>query len=145
MKDRISDKKLVNFLKQYRPNVPEAAPDFEQELLAAIDRNDAAARELNYPGEPQFTRSSKRLGIVGFPKWAFLSAITAGLLVFWSGYRVLVPAQFHADEAAHLEAFLVNNWEGVLNDSPGENSLDRPQTDWLTFSYAADTEPPTNN
>lgn len=145
MKDRISDKKLVNFLKQYRPNVPEAAPDLEQELLAAIDRNDAAAREFNYLGEPPFTRSSKRSGIVCFPKWAFPSAIAAGLLVFWSGYRVLVPAHFHADEAAHLEEFLVNNWEGVLNDSPGENSLDRTQTDWLTFSYAADTEPPTNN
>jgi hypothetical protein len=145
VKERISDKKLVNFLKQYRPNVPESAPDFEQELLAAIDRNDAAAREFNYLGEPQFTRSSKRSGILGFPKWAFPSAIAAGILVFWSGYPVLVPAQFHADEAAHLEAFLVNNWEGVLNDSPGESSLDRPQTDWLTFSYAADTEPPTNN
>ena len=145
MKDRMSDKKLVNFLKQYRPNVPEAAPDFEQELLAAIDRNDAAARELNSRGEPQFTKSSKRSGIVCFPKWAFPSAIAAGLLVFWSGYRVLVPAHFHADEAAHLEEFIVNNWEGVLNDSPGENSLDRPPTDWLTFSYAADTEPPTNN
>ena len=145
MKDRISDKKLVNFLKQYRPNVPEAAPDFEQELLAAIDRNDAAARELNSLGEPQFTRSSKRSGIVCFPKWAFPSAIAAGLLVFWSGYAVLVPGQFHAAEAAPLEAFLVNNWEGVLNDSPGENSLDRPPTDWLTFSYAGDTEPATNN
>ena len=145
MKDSNSDEKLVNFLKQYRPNVPEAAPDFEQELLAAIDRNDAAAIELNSRGEPQFTRSSKRSGIVGFPKWALPSAIAAGMLVFWSGYRVLVPAQFHADEAAHLEVFLVNNWEGVLNDSPGETSLDRPQTDWLTFSYPADTEPPTNN
>ena len=145
MKDGINDKKLVNFLKQYRSNFPEAAPDFEQELLAAIDRNDATAREFNYLGQPQFTRSSKRSGILCFPKWAFPSAIAAGLLVFWSGYPVLVPAQFHADEAARLEAFLVNNWEGVLNDSRGENSLDRPQTDWLTFSYTADTEPPTNN
>ena len=145
MKDRISDEKLVNFLKQYRPNLPEAAPDFEQKLLAAIDRNDPTAREFNYLRDPQFTRSSKRSGIVCFPKWAFPSAIAAGLLVFWSGYPVLVPGKFHTDEAARLEAFLVNNWEGVLNDSPGENSLDRPQTDWLTFSYAGDTEPPTNN
>ncbi|MBD0309541.1 MAG: hypothetical protein ICV80_15965, partial [Microcoleus sp. T1-bin1] len=67
MKDRISDQKLVNFLKQYRPKVPEAAPDFEQELLAAIDRNDATARELNYRGEPQFTKSSKRSGLLCFP------------------------------------------------------------------------------
>ena len=145
MKDRISDKKLVNFLKQYRPNVPEAAPDFEQELLAAIDRNDAAAREFNYLGESPFPRSSKRSKIVCFPKWAFPSAIVAGLLVFWSGYRAFDTAQLPDNETAKLEAFLVNNWEGVLNDSPGENSLDRPQTDWLTSSYAADTEPPTNN
>ena len=145
MKDRISDKKLVKFLKQYRPNVPEAAPDFEQELLAAIDRNDAAARKLNYLGEPRFTRSSKRSEIVGFPKWVFPSAIAAGLLVFWSGYRVLVTAQLHADEAAHLEAFLVNNWEGVLNDSRGENWLDRPQTDLFNYAVTPDTEPPTNN
>jgi hypothetical protein len=145
VKDRISDKKLVNFLKQYRPNVPEAAPAFEQELLAAIDRNDAAAREFNYLGQAQFTRSSKRSKIVCFPKWAFPSAIVAGLLVFWSGYRAFDTAQLPDNETAKLEAFLVNNWEGVLNDSPGENSLDRPQTDWLTSSYAADTEPPTNN
>jgi hypothetical protein len=145
VKDRISDKKLVNFLKQYRPNVPEAAPDFEQELLAAIDRNDAAAREFNYLGESPFPRSSKRSKIVCFPKWAFPSAIVAGLLVFWSGYRAFDTAQLPDNETAKLEAFLVNNWEGVLNDSPGENSLDRPQTDWLTSSYAADTEPPTNN
>ena len=145
MKDRISDKNLVNFLKQYRPNVPEPAPDFEQELLAAIDRNDAAAREFNYLGEPPFTQSSKRSGIVCFSKWTFPSAIVAGLLVFWSGYRAFDTAQLPENETAKLEVFLVNNWEGVLNDSPGENSLDRPQTDWLTFSYAADTEPATNN
>jgi len=142
--DGNSDKKLIDFLKQYRPNVPEAAPDCEQRVLAAIDRNDTG-RELSHLGNSRFTDSSKRSKIVGFPKWAFPSAIAASLLVFWSGYRVLVTAQFHADEAAHLEAFLVNNREGVLNDSHTENWLDRPQTDWLTFSTAADSELPTNN
>lgn len=144
MKDGNSDEKLVSFLKQYRPNVPEAAPDFEQKVLAAIDRNDKAT-ELNHLGHLRFTDSSKNSKIVGFPKWAFPAAIAAGLLVFGSGYRVLVTAQLHADEAANLEAFLVNNWEGVLNDSHGETMSDRPQTDWLTFSPGADTEPPTNN
>jgi hypothetical protein len=137
MKDGNSDEKLVSFLKQYRPNSPEAAPDFEHKVLAAIDRNEAAARKLNYLGEPQFIGSHKKSGIVGFGKWMLPSAIAAGLLVFWSGYRVLVTAQ-KADEAAHLEAFLVNNWEGVLNDSHhGENSPD--------FAVNTDTEPPTNN
>ena len=136
MKDGNSDEKLVSFLKQYRPNSPEAAPDFEHKVLAAIDRNEAAARKQNYLGDSQFTRSQKKSGIFGFPKWMFPSAIAAGLLVFWSGYRVLITAQ-KADEAAHLEAFLVNNWEGVLNDSHGENSPE--------FAVTADTEPLTNN
>ncbi|MEG3844379.1 hypothetical protein [Microcoleus sp. herbarium14] len=145
MKDGNSDEKLVSFLKQYRSNSPEAAPDFEQKVLAAIDKNEVAARKLNYRGEPQFIRYHKKSEIVGFPKWVFPSAIATGLLVFWSGYRVLVTAQFHADEATHLEAFLVNNWEGVLNDSHGENLLVRPQTDLFNFAVTADTELPTNN
>ncbi len=144
MNDGTSDEKLIDFLKQYRPNLPEAAPDCEQRVLAAIDRNDTA-RELSHLGNSRFTDSSKRSKIVGFPKWAFPSAIAASLLVFWSGYRVLVTAQFHADEAAHLEAFLVNNWEGALNDPHAENLLDRPQTELFNFAVTADIEPPTNN
>jgi hypothetical protein len=151
MKDGNSDEKLVGFLKQYRPNLPEAAPDFEQKILAAIDREETA-RKLNHLTEPRFIESNKNLGIVGFRKWIFPSAIAASLLVFGYGYRVLVTAQFHAEEAAHLEAFLVNNWEGVLNDSHGETSPlsaalgeDRSQTDLFNFAVTPDTEPPTNN
>lgn len=144
MNNRNSDENIVNFLKQNRPNIPEAAPDFELKVLAAIDRHELA-RELNPLGDPRSIESSKRSKILGFPKGAFPAAIAAGLLVFGSGYRVLVTAQLHADEAVHLEAFLVNNWEGVLNDYRGENLLDRPQTDWLIFSQGADSEPPTNN
>jgi len=142
MKDGNSDEKLVNFLKQYRPNVPEDAPDFEQRVLAAIDRNDRA-RELNHLGHPRFIESSKRSKIVGLPKWAFPAAILASLLVVVSGYRILITAQFHADEAAHLEAFLVNNWEDVLNDSRMETMSDRSQTDLFDYAVTAD-EPPTN-
>ena len=136
MKDGNSDEKLVGFLKQYRPNLPEAAPDFEHKVLAAIDRNEAAARKRNYLGDSEFTGAHKKSGIFGFRKWVVPSAIAASLLVFGSGYRVLMTAQ-KADEAAHLEAFLVNNWEGVLNDSHGENLPD--------FAVTADTEPLTNN
>lgn len=144
MNDEISDKKLVNFLKQNSPKVPDAAPDFEQRVLAAIDRNDRA-RELNFLGCSRFTESSKSSKFLGFPKWGFPAAIVASLLVFGSGYRVLVTAQLQADEAAHLEAFLVNNWEGVLNDSRTETMSERPQTDWLIFDQSADSELPTNN
>jgi hypothetical protein len=141
--DENSDKRLVNFLKQNSPKVPDATPDLEQRVLAAIDRNDRA-RELNGLGYLRFTESSKSSKFLGFPKWGFPAAIFAGLLVFASGYRVLVTAQLQADEAAHLEAFLVNNWEGVLNDSRTATMSDRPQTDLFDYAVTADAEPPTN-
>jgi hypothetical protein len=144
MNNPSSDQELVNFLKQHRPNIPEAAPDLEKKILAAIERNEAGERKLNYLGDPQFTRSSKRSRIVGFRKWVFPSAIAAGLLVFWSGYRAFETAQLPDNETAKLEAFLVTNWEGVLHDSSEKNMTDRSQTDWLTFSPGADSEPPTN-
>lgn len=142
MKDGKSDEKLIDFLKQYRPNVPEAAPDFEQRVLAAIDRNDATV-ELNHQGDARAIEATKKSKILRFPKWAFPTAIAASLLVFGSGYRVLVTAQHQKDEAAHLEAFLVNNWEAVLKEPPAENLLERSPTDLFNYAVTAD-EPPTN-
>ena len=141
MNDENSDKKLVSFLKQNRPNVPDSSPDFEQRVLAAIDRNDAI--EQKSLGDSRSIAFSNKSKTVGFAKWAFPSVIAASLLVLASGYRILITAQFQADEAAHLEAFLVNNWEGALNDYH-DNSLDRPQTDLFNFPVTADTEPSTN-
>ncbi|MEG4346888.1 hypothetical protein QUB70_26950 [Microcoleus sp. A003_D6] len=145
MNNPSSDQKLVNFLKQHRPNLPEAAPDFEQKLLAAIDRNEAGAKKLNYLGESQCTRSSKISRTIGFRKWAVSSAIAASLLVFWSGYRAFETAQLPDNETAKLEAFLVTNWEGVLHDSSEESMTERPQTDLLNFPVSPDSEPPTNH
>ena len=143
MKDGNSDEKLVNFLKQNRPNLPKASPDFEQKVLAAIDRNDAT--NLNYLENLRSIASTKKSKIVGFPKWAFPTAIAASLLVFGSGYRVLITAQHQKDEAAHLEAFLVNNWEAVLKEPPAENLLERSPNDLFNYAVTPDSEPPTNN
>ena len=144
MKDGKSDDKLVNFLQQNRPNVPESAPDFELKLLAAIDRNEATV-ELNHLGDARSIASTKKSKIVCFPKWAFPTAIAASLLVFGSGYRVLITAQHQKDEAAHLEAFLVNNWEAVLKEPPAENLLERSPTDLFNYAVTPDSEPPKNN
>jgi hypothetical protein len=137
--DRNSDEKLVDFLKQYRPNIPEAAPDLEQRLLAALEKD-----EVDRPESP-LNLPEKRSRISSIAKWAFPPAIAASLLVFWSGYRLLIPTPVHPDEVAHLEAFLLNNWDGVLNEDNGEIAGDRSQTDWLNISVTADTELPTNN
>ncbi|MEG4863952.1 MULTISPECIES: hypothetical protein [unclassified Microcoleus] len=144
MKDGKSDEKLVNFLKQHRPNVPESAPDFELKLLAAIDRNEATV-ELNHLGEARSIQATKKSKILRFPKGAFPTAIAASLLVFGSGYRVLVTAQHQKDEAAHLEAFLVNNWEAVLKEPSADNLLERSPTDLFNYAVTPDSEQPKNN
>lgn len=144
MNDDNSDKKLVDFLKQYRPDVPDAAPDLEQRLLAALDRDEVDRTQISRPESP-LNLPEKRSRISSIAKWAFPPAIAASLLVSWSGYRLLIPTPVHPDEVAHLEAFLLNNWDGVLNEDNGEIAGDRSQTDWLNISVTADTELPTNN
>ncbi|MEG4915476.1 hypothetical protein [Microcoleus sp. B7-D4] len=148
MNNPSSDQELVNFLKQHRPKIPEAAPDLEQKILAAIESNQASVVNETHREKTPVTTSPKsndRLKVSSVSKWAVSSAIAAGLLVLWSGYRPFETAQLPDEETAKLEAFLVTNWEGVLHDSPQENMTDRPQTDWLNFPVSSDSEPPTNN
>ena len=147
MNNASSDEELVNFLKQHRPSLPEAAPDLELKILAAIESNQASLVNETHREKTRATTSPKsndRLKISSVSKWAVLSAIAASLLVLWSGYRPFETAQLPDEETAKLEAFLVTNWEGVLHDSPQENMTDRSQTGWLTFSPGADSQPPTN-
>lgn len=149
MNNPSSDQELVNFLKQHRPNIPEAVPDLEQKILTAIDSNQASVfhESQSHRKKTRLSSSAKpddRLKISSVSKWALSSAITASLLLFWSGYRPFETAQVSDKETAQLEAFLVTNWEGVLRDSPQESMTGRSQTDWLTVSPGADSEPPTN-
>jgi len=148
MNNPSSDQNLVNFLKQHRPSLPEAAPDLELKILAAIENNQASLVNEIHREKTRVTASPKsndRLKISSVSKWAVSSAIAAGLLVLWSGYRPFETAQLPDKETAQLEAFLVTNWEGVLHDSSEKNMTDRSQTDWLTFSQSADSETQTNN
>ena len=148
MNNPSSDQKLVKFLNQHRPNLPEAAPDLEQKVLAAIESSEVNSIDENNWEKTRLTASPKyrkRLSTSSFFQWVIPGVVAAGLLVLGSGYRAFNTAQLPDDETAHLEAFLVTNWEGVLHDSRTENTSDSPQSDWLTFPATADTEPPTNN
>ncbi|MEG4809040.1 hypothetical protein QUA82_16110 [Microcoleus sp. F8-D3] len=146
MNNQSSDQELVNFLKQHRPNIPEAAPDLQLKILAAIESSQASVFPEANRKKTRLSASSKsdNLKISSVSKWALSSAIAASMLVFWSGYRPFHTAQLPDKETAQLEAFLVTNWEGVLHDSPQESMTDRSQTDWLTVSPGTDSQPPTN-
>ena len=148
MNNPSSDQELVNFLKRHRPNIPEAVPDLEQKILAAIESNQGSLLHETHRKKTRLSTSPKsddRLKISSVSKWALSSAIAASLLVFWSSYRPFETARLPNDETAQLEAFVVTNWEGVLRDSPQESMTNRPQTDWFTFPVSGDNEPSTNN
>jgi len=129
MNKPIGDKNLVNFLKQYRPTFPGEQADLEQHIMAAIEEESStASREKGKISNSLFlshlakirAKISKRL-------WIFSPAIAASLLVAWSGYHTLAPAKLSSSEEAHLEAFLVNNWDGVVDNS-----------NWLPLSFPTD-------
>lgn len=145
MNNPSSDQKLVNFLKQHRPNCPEPAPDLELKLLAKIERNEQTENQQIYRKTIRSIGFKNRSIFPGLSQWCFPGAIAWMLILFGSGYRLLVPAQFNPDDVAHLEAFLVNNWEDVFHDYRTENMSDSSQIDWLNFQIPADSEQPTNN
>lgn len=148
MNNQSSDRELVKFLNQYRPNIPEAAPELEGKILAAIESIEVNSIEENNWRETRSTaplKYRKRLSIQSVLQWVLPAAIAAGLLVFGSEYRTFNTAQLPDDETAQLEEFLVTNWEGVLPDYRTENTSDIPQSYWLTFPTNSDTEPATTN
>ncbi len=92
------DECLVNFLRQHRPDVPPAAPDLEQLIIQSV----AAS-------PPKSTRYRQM--------WVVPPAIAAGLLIAWTGYRILMPVSFSAAQLASLNAFLESNWDGAVGGS----------------------------
>ena len=62
MNNPSSDQKLVNFLKQHRPNIPEAVPDLEQKILAAIESDRASVFHETNRKKTRLSASAKSKG-----------------------------------------------------------------------------------
>lgn len=90
------DEPLVEFLHQHPPQVPPAAPDFEEQLMQVV------------ASSPQLRTKRRHL-------WAVPPALVASVLIAWGGYRVFTPSTVAIDTAS-LEAFLENSWDGVMGD-----------------------------
>lgn len=136
MNDPISDQHLVNFLKQNSPTIPDSAPNLEQEVMAAIERESWREQARgNVQNSP--SKIPNRL-------WLIPPALAAGLLVSWSGYHLLTPATSSVAEEEHLEAFLVNNWEVVVGENQGDRQRDR-ELEWFSVTSPKDSQLQTNN
>ena len=86
--------RLVDFLRQHASAVPPAAPDLEQQVMAAV----AASPHLP---------ARHRL-------W-FVPTAVAIAVIAWAGHRLLVPVAPSPTELAGIEAFMESNWDGVLS------------------------------
>ncbi|MBD0361655.1 MAG: hypothetical protein ICV55_02530 [Coleofasciculus sp. C3-bin4] len=110
------DKRWQEFLRQNSPTPPPAAADLEEQLM----------NEIATSPQPTLTRQL----------WTVPSALAAGLLMVWSGYRTLIPSP-ELSNSASLEAFLENNWNEVVGETPVSSASNSTQTDWMLEASAA--------
>ena len=89
------DERLVDFLRQHASAIPPAAPDLEQQVMAAV-------------------AASPRLPARHRPLW-FVPTAVAVAVIAWAGHRLLVPVAPSATDLAGIEAFMESNWDGVLS------------------------------
>ncbi|WP_413167124.1 hypothetical protein ACL6C3_10540 [Capilliphycus salinus ALCB114379] len=114
-----NDRALINFLKQHRPPVPEATPDLEEKILAALDSQEDSLQPSMSTPTPVSTGTLRSLRSI-------FSWIAAGLTLVSMGYRLVNTSSLTPSEQAQLEGFIESNWYGAMEETQ--------ETNWLTIS-----------
>ena len=116
MKKKIhEEQKLVTFLKQYRPVPPGTNNQIEEQLMTIV---------------AQGSRPSKSSSWL----WVVPSAIATGLLLI---YGSLIRDNFVlriAKQTEDLETFMVNSWQGSIDENFEQNDIYSLETDWLMLT-----------
>ena len=102
------DQLLVRFLRQNRPVPPPATTS--EWLIERVEKP---------------TTSSHR----SLPVWA-IGAVTAGVLLSWSGYRYWETSQ----QEQPLETFLVDSWNGTVKATDATYHTNSPEAEWLLLA-----------
>jgi hypothetical protein len=111
------DERLIEFLRQYRPEVPPAKPNLEQQILQSLE------------AAPSSARPSLRIIKPTIAKLA--TGMAAGMLLVLGGYRLLTPAFV---DTASLETFMVNNWDGIIGEIPETSTSDNTEAEWMLLA-----------
>lgn len=108
--DHEDDHDLINFLQQYRPHPPAAAPDLEAKILNAIGSLEEASPKVR-----QFPRR-------GWYRSAWVpTAIAASLVAGLFSYRALNPSSPTSSDLRALETFIETSWDASVNDDSEED------------------------
>lgn len=142
------ERKLVNFLKQYRPSPPQPHGKLEQRLMQQIQPI------------PHTSKYS------AYFRWFIASAIAACGLLGWGAYRwfnsspqiaftsesnqpaakTVPPGALdgvlasRAVTSAELETFLVESWTGAMGYTVSEADNQSSELDWYTLVYSSTNE-----
>jgi hypothetical protein len=112
------EKKLVAFVRRYRPVPPPAAVGLERQVMSLVER--------------EVLTCQKRLKL----RWLVPSIGAVSLLLAWGGYHWFAPApqpQF-ATNSEELETFLVQSWQGTLGEPTNAFQPASVEADWLTLA-----------
>ncbi|MEL7035719.1 MAG: hypothetical protein AAFO04_08910 [Cyanobacteria bacterium J06592_8] len=116
MSESPNDEPLIHFLKQYRSTPPEASPDLEDQIIAALDTNDDQLEDSIS------TRPSVPI------KWVS-SLIAASFTLFWIVHRTLLSSPVSPIEQSQLEGFIESSWDGAMQETQ--------ETNWLAIPYSS--------
>ena len=120
-----NDEKLVTFLREHCPLPPPARADAEEQLMGLVEKQSI----LSQKSRQAFF-------------WLVPSAIAACILLAWGSCRWLNPPPQIATNSDELEAFLVNNWEGVMGETSWTSQTESPEADSLLMTAPEKTSPP---
>lgn len=107
------DQKLVDFIREHRPEVPPTNQALEAKIMAAV-----AATTPSQPVKQSRVISWRRRSL-----WLMPPAIAASLLIAWGTNQLLTPPPPTATELASLEDFIENTWDEAIEP-------DRPDWYW---------------
>jgi hypothetical protein len=102
------DKKLIQFVRQHRPQPPSAPPALEDRILDAVEQ----------PNLPRRSRQRRWYRSSWIPP-----AIAASLLVSLASYHVLTPQKPNSTDIASLETFVENSWQATASDTSDEDQF----------------------
>ncbi len=117
------DKDLVDFLRQYRPEVPSPLPDLEERLLQQLQ---VLPSEIEINSVVKTNRKTQKINspyhrLAAFLSpsfWFIPSVLATGLVASLVSYRVLTPRQPSAAELADLQSIMESDWYYKLNTNP---------------------------
>ncbi|MDY7023047.1 MAG: hypothetical protein SWJ54_17130 [Cyanobacteriota bacterium] len=116
MSESPNDDPLIHFLKQHRSIPPEASPDLEDRILAALDSD-----------QEQLQDSISTAGSLVSWKWVS-SLIAAGFTIVWIAHRTLLSSPVSPTEQSQLEGFIESSWDGAMQETQ--------ETSWLAIPYS---------